>query len=193
VSEDLVSVGSFMTDVEANFIRSQLEEAGVPAYVEGEAAAGLGPIAGSVTGARVLVARRDVRRALALLTDVPDEDEPPPPAAPASEAITDRPAPATAITAEPPDDEGEDEGPPRNAREEAADRALAAAIVGLVVCPVQLYVTWLLLKVFFSDEPLRDRLRWRPWVALAINLPALLTFALWALSTFSDSRGPWFD
>ena len=56
---------------------------------------------------------------------------------------------------------------------------------------MQLYATWLLLKVYSSDEPIRDELRWRPRVALAINLPILLTLALWALVTFADSS-PWF-
>lgn len=63
---------------------------------------------------------------------------------------------------------------PLNSREELAQRAWNGALISLAALPIQLFVFWLVLKVYFSKEPLRASLRKRAWIAAAISLPVVL-------------------
>jgi hypothetical protein len=61
-----------------------------------------------------------------------------------------------------------------NDRKNNADRADRGAVVGLLFLPLQLYVFYLLLKIFTSREPLGDRGRRRALIAAVINLPLMI-------------------
>jgi hypothetical protein len=62
-----------------------------------------------------------------------------------------------------------------NEREESADRAFRASLVGLLFLPLQLYVLYLLIfKVLGSDQPLNPRSRRSAWIALSVCIPSLL-------------------
>ena len=74
-------------------------------------------------------------------------------------------------------DEDQSESP-RSVREENASRAWRGAVLGLLCWPLQLYVFWLLLQVYVSEEPLRPPARRQAWAAAAINLPLMLVFCL---------------
>jgi hypothetical protein len=85
---------------------------------------------------------------------------------------------ARAILEEIPEPNGE---PILTDHEQAADRALRAAVFGVVLAPLELYALWLLLPVFRWEGPLGARER-RNIVAAAVLialpfLPALLAFA----------------
>jgi hypothetical protein len=61
-----------------------------------------------------------------------------------------------------------------NDREKNADRACRGAVVGLLFLPLQLYIFYLLLKIFVSREPLGDRGRRKVLIAAVINLPLMI-------------------
>ena len=63
-------------------------------------------------------------------------------------------------------------------REQNAERARRGAVFGLVFLPLQLYVSWLLLKVFVSRERLGPHSRPSVVIASIINLPVMLGFFL---------------
>lgn len=176
MSDELVTIGTFASEAEAQLVRGQLAEAGVAAFVSAGGLLGMGLSSES----RVLVAASDARRAIALLNEA--EDDAAAPAGPRSEQVTETPPRPAGITDEAPDDD--DPGPPLTLREQMAVRAFKAALLGVIplIWPLQLYVSWLLLKVYVSDEPLGDGPRGRAWAALAINLPLVLLLAIFARS-----------
>jgi hypothetical protein len=47
----------------------------------------------------------------------------------------------------------------RSSREDNAVRAFKSALIGVLFCPLLIYAAYLLLEVFFSDEPLRPRFK----------------------------------
>ena len=63
-------------------------------------------------------------------------------------------------------------------REEKIDRAYRGAIVGLLLFPLQLYVSWLLFRVAFTPGEISIRYRIKLAAAVAINIPAILILAL---------------
>jgi hypothetical protein len=65
-----------------------------------------------------------------------------------------------------------------SSREQDAQRALFAAVLGLLFCPLELYASWLLLGVWLSEERLDPAYRRKAWAALAFNVPALLIYLL---------------
>ena len=166
MSDEFLTVATFDSPIDANLAKNRLEAAGIRAFLaDEETVAMTWQFANAVGAIKLQVAARDFNRALDLLA------ERSPGAGPPAEA-------AAGLAAEDPDVEQglvagtaeEDEPEPaRSAREENAYRAWRGAVFGLLFWPLQLYVFWLLLKVYVSDEPLRPEHRWRAWVAAAIN------------------------
>ena len=68
--------------------------------------------------------------------------------------------------------------PPLTSREQNADRAFLGAVFGLLFWPLELYVFWLLLKVYTSDEELHPLKRRKALFAALINLPLMVMFCL---------------
>ena len=56
--------------------------------------------------------------------------------------------------------------------------------MGLLFLPLQLYVFWLLLKVFVSEESLSRNSRNRAFAAAAVNFPLIVLFCLFLRSLF---------
>lgn len=183
MSKELVTIATFASEAEAQLVRGQLEEAGVQAFVEEGGLVGWG----IASDAKLLVAAEDARRAVRLLSEAEDDD--PPPKAPASEQITERPPRPTGITDEAPDDE---DSPPLTGREGMAVRALRAALLGVLLWPLHVYVSWLLLRVYLSDEALGDGPRWRAWVALLLNVPIMAILGMFTLACFGLGDGSFF-
>ncbi len=64
-----------------------------------------------------------------------------------------------------------------NERSRLAERAWRAALIGIGLLPAQVYASWLLLKVYDSEEPLSEQARRQMVYASLINLPYMV-FAL---------------
>lgn len=90
----------------------------------------------------------------------------------------------------PPPVDGEEEGP-LSLREESAQRALKAALIGLVLFPLQFYAIWLLMKVCFYEGPLRPRLRRNAiWAAIVAVAHILFVGAFLRIVNLSDNATP---
>ena len=63
-----------------------------------------------------------------------------------------------------------------NQREQDAARSLKSAMVGVLLCPLQLYTAWLLFLVAFDDERLQPRYFWYA-VGAAVILLAHVSLA----------------
>jgi hypothetical protein len=80
---------------------------------------------------------------------------------------------------------------PLGLREESAQRALKAALIGLVMFPLQFYAIWLLLKVCFYEGPLRPRLRRNAtWAAIIAVAHILFVGGLLRIVNWSDMAAP---
>lgn len=72
------------------------------------------------------------------------------------------------------DNDSADDDVSESPRERAAERAYRAAVLGLLLLPLQFYVFWLVVKVFASDDRLGPRPRRRAVVAGVISTPFVL-------------------
>jgi hypothetical protein len=143
----LVTVAVLPGDTEANLVKNQLGAAGIHAYLDGaEAAAMAWHMAGAFGGIKVQVAASDAEDALALLEKKAWDDDP----------DQERPAIATAETLEKVREEGEED---LSEREKNANRAMRAAVFGLLFFPLWGYAALLLLKIYSSPEKLEGRPR----------------------------------
>lgn len=159
MTNDLVTIASYASPVEAEIAKNRLESSDIPAFLVGENTVTMAwHLTNALGGIRLQVSLSDADKARAILR-CPKEDE-------GAEASQDEPSGAEA-------DELDEEPPPPTSREEDADRALRGAIGGLLFWPLQLYVSWLILKVVFSEERLASPHRRNIILATMINLPTL--------------------
>ena len=151
---ELVTIASFSDSVQAAFARNILEEAGVQAFLADEAMVSMAwYLAGALAGIKLQVAAEDVQRARAVLAESAGDVQRSP-------------------------DWIEEEEEEATSREQNAQRALKAAVFGLLFCPLELYAFWLLLKVVFSDERLADKPRRCALLAAVFNLPFMALIVL---------------
>jgi hypothetical protein len=163
-SESLVTVATFFQPIQAELAKSELAAEGIPAFIQGgEFASMAWHLTVANRGVKVQVPKERAERALEILSQKPSAD---------------------AITTEA-DDDGEGEALHElTAREQDADRAFRGAVIGLLFIPLQLYVFWLLIKVFVSDQPLAKRWRNKAVLAAVINLSSMALLCLLARSLF---------
>jgi hypothetical protein len=170
MSDSLVTVATFASPIEANLAKNYLEAAGIDVFLEGEEAAAMAwHLTNAFGDIKLQVANGDAQEALALLAEAtdsqmlatgPSQAAPPAPIA----------SPQMVQTSDPEIDEPE---PELTGREADADRAFRGAVLGLLFFPLQLYVFWLLLKVYISDEQLHPARRRAAFAAALINLPVM--------------------
>ena len=180
MSNELVNVASFADPIEANLAKNNLEAAGVRAFLANEESVGMLWHLGNAMGwIKVQVAHDNVDVARALLNkhiNPADVD--------ARRARGDSPEAAIspnlassdeAEAGDGHEDENEEDEPEPSLtdREKDAERACRGAFVGLLFIPLQVYVFYLLLKVFVSQERLGGRANRRALLAAAINLPVM--------------------
>jgi tetratricopeptide (TPR) repeat protein len=159
MSERTVTVATFAEPVQAHLAKNRLESAGIKSFLANQETVGMSWHLGiAFGGIQLQVLETDADDARAILAEnVSDDPEP------SDEAGEDSP---------PEDAESTAETEPTS-REKNANRAAKAAILGLLLTPVQLYAFWLLLKVSFSKEHLGAVQRRRAMVAAVINLPMM--------------------
>jgi hypothetical protein len=197
--DELVTIGVYQSDVEANLVKNKLEAIGIKAYLAGEEAANMAWLYSTAMGGiRVQVAGSDAEDAASFLEEKPWHEDQSSPTSIATLKVL-RPTAEDEDFAEKKgqrdassfatmntlrqlelDDDDEDEKVVLSEREKNANRLVQAAIFGLVFWPLEIYACWLLLKVYVSSEKLEGRPLKNAWVgggiALAISMILLLTF-----------------
>ncbi len=180
MNDEFVTVATYASPVEANLAKSYLEDAGVKAFLSGEQMVETAwYLSNAVGGIKLQTASRNAEEALAILAERVDSM---PVSRDKSESVEES---AELLTASGSaagdadsdggaDTDGDDVETQLTSREEWANRALRSALFGLLWMPLQPYVTWILLKVFLSDERLGPVPRRNAIVAAAINVPWML-------------------
>lgn len=162
---ELVTVGYFDDEIKAQLARLALEEAGIRVW------AGSAPQPNWDGGVKLQVEREDEQAARKVLTDrspveYPDESEE------VFDSLDGRGETAE-LKAEP------------TLREQEAQRVLTTAALAWLLCPLQLVVVPLLLKVLFLRQRLAPHYRRKAWLAAAIHAPFLLIvlFIAWVIAS----------
>lgn len=160
---ELVCISKHMTTAEAHVAKLALKEAEIPCFLADANCAGL--FSNALGGVKLMVPADDVERANQILNDS---------AANGEDLIGDAWHQMTPGQSESVAD-GSEIIVRLSEREESAERAFRAALLGLLFLPLQLYVLYLLVfKVLGSDQPLNPRSRRSAWIALSICIPSLL-------------------
>ena len=73
-----------------------------------------------------------------------------------------------------------------NEREQRAKRALKGALLGILFFPLQIWVAWLVWKVYLSDLPLNSECRRAAWWAFVINGMFVMLFLMWIRVEIAD-------
>ena len=176
MSNDLVTIATYWDSTEANISRNLLRTEEIPAFLENETFVQVtGLYANASGGIKLKVSEGDVERALNLLDrhSRPEDVE-------KAAAIYD----AEIGGAAKPHEIDEDDPPdlPLSIRDEAAFRAMRAALIGIFLFPLQFYVLWLLLKVSFFDGPLSAAARRKAiWAGLISAFHILLAGAIFRM------------
>ncbi len=179
--EDLVTVARYANSAEANLAKNRLENAGVLSFLVDDNATALGwPLAGALMVTRLQVASGNLERARAVLADSTfaevreAEEAPEVPAGP-------KEGEGLLLPGEEGFTEEDEEIEFWTQRDRNADRAFQGAVLCLIFLPLELYVFWLLLKVYVSEEELHPAKRWKVVGAWLINLPIVVVF-VWLMS-----------
>ncbi len=193
MSNDLVTVATFANPVEANIAKNRLEASGVRAFLANEETVDMDWLLGNALGwIKLEVGEQDADAARAVLNQHHGLK-----ASSAVEIAEVSPAIAEAepiLEPDEEDDQEEEEGgdfdPALTIRERDAGRAFRGAVLGVLFLPIQLYVFYLLLKIFISEEPLGDRAREKR------SSPRSSVSSHWLAPTFSSEvrgcRSDWF-
>lgn len=159
MNDELMTIATFGNYLQANLARDELRANGIHCVVPGDDPGGfLGMYTGSM-GVKLCIRREDHKAARQILSQI-DSIE----IADELSEKADESEPDEVVPCEP------------NPREQEAGRAFRSAVIGCFFVPLQAYTSWLLLRVWFSDEPLRSEWRRQAFLALAINVPFVLIF-----------------
>ncbi len=177
MADRLVTIATYWNLIEANLAKSRLQEAGLRVTIaDDEMVGALWHLSNAISGVKIQVLECDADAALAALQlhedeyEDPDFEDAPEPELPSVEEEIAEDVPETAVAQEP--------ETVLNRRQENAAHAYRCAMFGLVLFPLQFYVSWLLLKVYLSDDPLGIEARGKVIIAAIINLPCVLLFLL---------------
>lgn len=190
MDDAFVTVGCFHRLDDANFAKSLLDGAGIAAVLVGDHTVGIAwHLSPALGGVQLRVRKEDEALAREILNPPagaggvaaghgsrnqerpdPEPDDPDSERSLGNEADADLAAPDPRLLAE---SEAEDEASSRlTPREELAERAFRAAIIGTVLPPVQIYATWLILRVLLARGPMRRRYWFRSFIAVLVNAAA---------------------
>jgi hypothetical protein len=185
----LVTLETYMNAMQAHLVKNQLQAMGIRCVLADEFAVSMTwHLSNAIGGIKVQVAEEDLERAEEVLDALErshrsdrsqaNETEEQGSDTGNDEAETGKPA----AEAKPDPDGDDDDEPALNAREQMAERAYRAVLIGLVVLPLQFYATWLLLGVWQEDQLMRPAVRHRLSWAIGLNVPAVIVaFAITAI------------
>ncbi len=179
-----ITVETYQNAMQAHLAKNHLEAAGIRCVLADEhSVSNLWHLSIAIGGIKLQVAESDLERAEEVLDALEHHRGTEDPAAIAADVTSDEsksePKPADN---EEEDAEEDDTELKLNAREQNAERAYRAALIGMVFFPLQFYATWLLLSVWQVDTPLRPSVRRQLNWAMLFNLPlVLVAFGLVAI------------
>ena len=172
--EKLVTVGTFDMPTEAHLAKGLLEANGLEAFLADELTVGVAwHLSNAVGGIKLQVPETDVERATGILAARDDSS------IDAENGLADRP--------EVKESEAE---PTSSTGDRTVDRALRAALLGLILfpfLPLQVYSLWLLGRLTFSSQKVSPHKRRRMALALLLNLPMLVILVVsvvWLIQRF---------
>ena len=167
-----ITVETYMNPMQAHMAKNHLEAAGIRGVLADEhAVSNFWQLSNAIGGIKLQVAESDLERAEEVLDALEHHRHDADPAEVADDIAEGEPKPEP----KPSDKEDEEQAePPLNAREQNAERAYRAALIGMVFFPLQFYATWLLLSVWQDDTPLRASVRRQLNWAILFNLPLVI-------------------
>jgi hypothetical protein len=159
--EELVTLATFSTPVEAGFVRSVLEEEGIASFLTDDRTVGIHPLLGNTIGwVKLQVAEHDLERAVQTLEErkevaaklepdafVDEEESPPDDAA---------------------NDESDQDDAPEDPLEPLAVRAFRAGVISWSFFPLLPYAVWTLGRVIISRSDWTPRTSRYAWMAAAV-------------------------
>jgi hypothetical protein len=168
---DLVTVTMFSDPIEANLAKNHLGASEIQAFLANEEILDMAWYLGNAIGwIKLQVRGQDVDTARAVL----DQDEDP-------QMWSDVDSAGISFEGDLPEpipehdhEEADELDPTPTVRERNADRAFRGAVIGLLFVPIQLYVFYLLLRIFVSNESLSCRERRKAIIAAFINFYLML-------------------
>jgi hypothetical protein len=178
--DELVTIASFDDPVQANLARNRLGADGIEAILtDTNTIAMTWLLSNAVGGIKIQVVAKDVGAAEGILDRSPESELEPGSSVDMPETLRPGDSPTADPEAGPEievedEDEDEEEELAPTERELNAERAFRGAVLGILFRPIQLYVFYLLLRVFVSEERLEARPRHRAIVAAIVNLPFIL-------------------
>lgn len=180
MSYNLKTVARFENSGAANIAKNVLTEEGIAAFLASEAVVtALWHEGIAFGGIKLQVKEEDVERAKQLLADRASDEE----KSFEGESFYDD----DVIDSD--DVEAADLEPEPTEPEQDTIRAIRAAVIGLLVPPVQLVASYYLAKLFCNPQPLRTRYQYYFYTAVAINLFAMLVIAIYARFILSEIFG----
>ena len=162
MQDDLIVVSSFWDPIKANLAQNYLVGAGVQARLADEQTVVMDWfLANAVHGIKLVVLRQDLEKAEFLLDELERKTE-------YGDAHATELENAESDSSKLDDSDPQIESPlvhqndlppiQLNARQQMAERAFLGAVVGLLFCPIQLWVFFILFRLYLSDEPLGKKL-----------------------------------
>lgn len=169
MADELETIATYSESTTANLARNQLLSAGLRAFLVDESTVNMAwHLNNALGGIKLQVPVGEAAEACALLAEVNVNTD---------EAFGD----ASGL---PPKSADDDLDMPLSVREQNADRAFRAAVLGIPLPPLQPYASWLLIKIATSEEPLSQRHGRTALFAALINVPAMLVLAIFLRSFF---------
>ena len=170
----MVTVATFDMPTEAHLAKGLLEANGLTAFLADELTVGVAwHLSNAIGGVKLQVAEDDVEHAASILAAREDRS------IEAGAELTN--------VAEMDESEGD---PPPSAGDNAVDRAVRAALLGLILFPffpLYFYSLWLLGRLTFSSVKVSPHKRRRMRLAVLLNLPMLVILGvamLWLVQRF---------
>ena len=171
MEDKLVTVDTYDMPMEAHLAKGLLEAHGLTTFLADELTVGVAwHLSNAIGGIKLQVPETDAARAASILAAREDSS------IDAEEGLAD--------LSEVEESESE---PPTSKADKTVDRAVRAALLGLLLLPLQLYSLWLLGRLTLSNQKVSPNKHRRIRLAIVLNLPMLVILGvvvLWLAQRF---------
>ncbi len=164
MNRELVPIATFNTSIEATRAQQILDEQGIESWLQDEAMVNVAwYLTTAIGGIKLIVRENHAKLAIAILEEYQADID--------REPLEESPSPT---------EDSEDESfPELSPTARTLKQAFRAAVIGLIILPLQLYSLWLLLTLLWRRSPLTPRQQVKAAIALGLDLAVLI--AIWAL------------